>query len=53
MLGLEGRSVEQSEKGWVPVYKDNLAVMSRGFLSPDRNAAVVWLGPNVIDFGWF
>ena len=45
MLGLEGRSVEQSAEGWTPVYVGDLAVMSMGFLTPDRTAAVVWRGP--------
>lgn len=31
MLGLEGSTVVQSEKGWVPVsFSENLAVMSMG-----------------------
>ncbi|PFH36107.1 putative cytosolic fe-s cluster assembling factor nbp35 [Besnoitia besnoiti] len=38
--------VHQSAAGWEPVYvRDNLAVMSIGFLLPDADAAVVWRGP--------
>ncbi|KEP63349.1 UNVERIFIED_CONTAM: cytosolic fe-s cluster assembling factor nbp35, putative [Hammondia hammondi] len=38
--------VHQSAAGWEPVYvRDNLAVMSIGFLLPDSDAAVVWRGP--------
>ncbi|RQX72838.1 putative cytosolic fe-s cluster assembling factor nbp35 [Toxoplasma gondii CAST] len=38
--------VHQSASGWEPVYvRDNLAVMSIGFLLPDSDAAVVWRGP--------
>lgn len=52
MLGVEGAEVRQSERGWVPVRccplggdEPPLLVMSMAFLSPDRNAAVVWRGP--------
>jgi Mrp family chromosome partitioning ATPase len=54
MLGIEGRDVQQSERGWMPVKIENfgstqnnncLKVMSLAFLSQDRNAAVVWRGP--------
>ena len=46
MLGLEGQSIIQSDKGWVPVvHSPNLVVMSIGFLSQDKNAAVIWRGP--------
>ena len=32
--------------GWSPVYvEDNLAVMSVGFLLPNKNDAVIWRGP--------
>ncbi len=45
MLGLEGRDIQQSERGWVPVKVGDLLVMSMAFLSLDRNAPVVWRGP--------
>ncbi|XP_030750994.1 cytosolic Fe-S cluster assembly factor NUBP2 homolog [Sitophilus oryzae] len=48
LLQLEGNDVHQSDSGWVPVYTDekqNLAVMSIGFLLNNRNNAVVWRGP--------
>ncbi|XP_076258592.1 NUBP iron-sulfur cluster assembly factor 2 [Rhynchophorus ferrugineus] len=48
LLQLEGKDVHQSDEGWVPVYTDekqNLAVMSIGFLLNNRNNAVVWRGP--------
>ncbi|PHJ24858.1 cytosolic fe-s cluster assembling factor nbp35 [Cystoisospora suis] len=38
--------VHQSAEGWQPVYvRDNLAVMSIGFLLPDTDSAVIWRGP--------
>jgi Mrp family chromosome partitioning ATPase len=45
MLGVEGRDIQQSARGWVPVKAAGLVVMSMAFLSLDRNAAVVWRGP--------
>jgi len=46
MLGLEGEEIHQSGDGWSPVYaEDNLAVMSIGFMLPNRDDAVVWRGP--------
>jgi Mrp family chromosome partitioning ATPase len=46
MLGLEGQEVHQSNEGWSPVYfEDNLAVMSIGFLLPNKDDAVIWRGP--------
>lgn len=46
MMGLEGQEIHQSNEGWSPVYvEDNLAVMSVGFLLPDKNDAVIWRGP--------
>lgn len=48
MFGLESSKVHQSSAGWVPVYTDatqRLAVMSLGFLLPDRGKSVVWRGP--------
>ena len=46
MLGIVGESVHKSGSGWCPVYvNDNLAVMSIGFMMPDKDAAVIWRGP--------
>ena len=46
MLGLEGEEIHQSGEGWSPVYaEDNLAVMSIGFMLPNKDDAVVWRGP--------
>ena len=46
MLGLEDQEVHQSNEGWSPVYfEDNLAVMSIGFLLPNKDDAVIWRGP--------
>lgn len=45
MLGLVGHEVHQSAEGWSPVYVDNLAVMSIGFLLNNANDAVIWRGP--------
>ena len=48
MLGLEGSDVHRSNTGWTPVYmeeNENLAVMSIGFMLPNRDDPVVWRGP--------
>lgn len=57
MFGVEGRQVHSSSRGWVPVTvynrsfndgnqtRDNLSLMSLGFLIGDRNNSVVWRGP--------
>eukprot|EP00775_Hariotina_reticulata_P011625 gene11625-11769_t len=46
LTGLEGEEVHQSGSGWSPVYvKDNLAVMSIGFMLPNSDDAVIWRGP--------
>ena len=45
ILGLVGHQVHQSSEGWSPVYCDNLAVMSIGFLLHNQNDAVIWRGP--------
>lgn len=37
--------MHQSAQGWSPVYKDELAVMSIGFLMSNQNDAVIWRGP--------
>ena len=46
MLGLEGSDVHRSNTGWSPVYlEDNFAVMSIGFLLPNKDDPVIWRGP--------
>jgi Mrp family chromosome partitioning ATPase len=45
LLGLVGQSVHQSAEGWSPVYYEDLAVMSIGFLLDNHNDAVIWRGP--------
>lgn len=46
MLGLEGQDIHSSGAGWSPVYvDDNLAVMSIGFMLPNKDDAVIWRGP--------
>jgi Mrp family chromosome partitioning ATPase len=45
MLGLCGREVHHSAEGWSPVYLEELAVMSIGFLVNNPNDAIVWRGP--------
>lgn len=46
MFGQQGQDVHKSNSGWSPVYvKDNLAVMSIGFLLPNADDAVIWRGP--------
>jgi Mrp family chromosome partitioning ATPase len=46
MLGLENQEVHQSNEGWSPVYVEtNLAVMSIGFMLPNKDDPVIWRGP--------
>lgn len=46
MLGLEGADVHRSNTGWSPVYlEDNFAVMSIGFMLPNKDDPVIWRGP--------
>ena len=46
MLGLESEGIHRSNSGWTPVYpRDNLAVMSVGFMLGSRDDAVIWRGP--------
>lgn len=46
MLGLENQEVHQSNEGWSPVYvEDNLAVMSIGFMLPNKDDPIIWRGP--------
>ena len=46
MMNLEDEQLTQSNLGWQPAYyEDNLAVISIGFLLPNKNDAVIWRGP--------
>ncbi|KAI9012113.1 cytosolic Fe-S cluster assembly factor NBP35 [Phycomyces nitens] len=46
IMGLEGEQIHQSNSGWQPVFvQENLAVMSIGFMLPDKDDAVIWRGP--------
>jgi Mrp family chromosome partitioning ATPase len=46
MMGVEDQQIYFSSSGWSPVYpKDNLAVVSVGFLLKDQDSAVIWRGP--------
>ena len=46
MLGMEGNDVHRSNTGWSPVYlEDNFAVMSIGFMLPNKDDPVIWRGP--------
>eukprot|EP01130_Rhizamoeba_saxonica_P006059 TRINITY_DN2400_c0_g1_i3.p1 TRINITY_DN2400_c0_g1~~TRINITY_DN2400_c0_g1_i3.p1 ORF type:complete len:210 (-),score=58.77 TRINITY_DN2400_c0_g1_i3:75-704(-) len=44
-MGLHGSRVHNSSMGWEPVYVDQLAVMSIGFLLDDPADAIIWRGP--------
>jgi len=46
IMGILNEQVHASGSGWCPVYvKDNLAVMSTGFLLGSADDAVIWRGP--------
>ncbi|CAG9793636.1 unnamed protein product [Diatraea saccharalis] len=46
VLGVHGEQVHNSGSGWSPVYiKDNLSLMSIGFLLGSPDDAVIWRGP--------
>lgn len=45
MLGIENEKLHGSEDGLVPVFIDNLAVMSLGFILKNQDEAVIWRGP--------
>ena len=46
IMGCSGQQVYQSGSGWSPVYvRENLAVMSVGFLLSSPRDAVIWRGP--------
>ena len=45
LTGLQGESIHSSSIGWEPVpLKDNLSVVSIGFLLPNRDDPVIWRG---------
>ncbi|KAH9496224.1 Cytosolic Fe-S cluster assembly factor nubp1 [Bulinus truncatus] len=45
IMGTEGETVHQSASGWSPVYvRDNLCMMSIGFLLGSPDDAVIWRG---------
>lgn len=46
LMGLEGATIHTSASGWSPAYaRENLAVMSIGFMLPSKSDAVIWRGP--------
>jgi hypothetical protein len=46
LMGLENSTIHTSASGWSPAYAlDNLAVMSIGFMLPNKSDAVIWRGP--------
>ncbi|KAI0226207.1 Cytosolic Fe-S cluster assembly factor nubp1, partial [Massospora cicadina] len=46
IMGVEEEGIHTSSLGWSPVYaKDNLAIMSIGFMLADQDDAVIWRGP--------
>lgn len=45
MLGIVGEQVHKSGTGWSPVYVNDIAVMSIGFLLANNDAPVIWRGP--------
>ncbi|KAJ9067265.1 cytosolic Fe-S cluster assembly factor nbp35 [Entomophthora muscae] len=46
ILGVEDEGIHTSSLGWSPIYaKDNLAIMSIGFMLADQDDAVIWRGP--------
>jgi len=56
IMGLEGEQIHQSGMGWSPVYvRENLAVMSVGFLLNDPDEAIIWRGAkkNGNGFSWY
>lgn len=45
LFSVASEEVHQAQSGWQPVYaRDNLAVMSIGFMLPSREDAVAWRG---------
>ena len=61
LMGIENQEMYRSGSGWSPVYvEDNLAVVSIGFMLPDKDAPVIWRGPKrnglikqfILDIDW-
>ncbi|KAL0251916.1 hypothetical protein GEMRC1_001128 [Eukaryota sp. GEM-RC1] len=49
ITGTVGEDVHSCGSGWTPIYpRDNLAVMSIGYLLSDANDAVIWRGPRKV-----
>jgi len=48
MLGKEKAEVQRTSIGWTPVeVRDNLSVMSVGYLVDDPDAPIIWRGPRI------
>jgi len=45
IVGLEGETIHTNIDGWQPVWVNNLAVISIGFLLENPDDAVIWRGP--------
>jgi len=46
LFGLEGQTASGTQDGLIPInYRDNLKIMSVGFLLPHLDDAVIWRGP--------
>jgi Mrp family chromosome partitioning ATPase len=45
MLGLEGKTVQGTLEGIVPVDLEGIKVVSMGFFLPNQDEAVIWRGP--------
>lgn len=45
IVGLEGEQIHSSGAGWSPVYAQDIAVMSVGFLLSHPDEAIIWRGP--------
>eukprot|EP00494_Astrolonche_serrata_P028880 UN29147 len=48
MLGIEKADVQRTSTGWMPVQvRDNLHVMSVGYLVDNQDKAIIWRGPRL------
>lgn len=48
MLGKEEAEVKRTSTGWIPVsVRENLSVMSVGYLVDDQDAPLIWRGPRI------
>jgi len=48
MLGKEEAEVKRTSTGWIPIsVRDNLSVMSVGYLVDDQDAPLIWRGPRI------